>query len=418
MRSRKDNGWRVSGRFRLAYWQRIVILLCFGWVAIWMYRTTLTPIYGEMRASLGVTSDAGVGAIVSIYFLSYTALQIPAGFLMDRVGSKTMLLPGFALFAAAAAIIGSASSIEMVYLGSLLAGIGTGVYYGSAYSLVGQTIHLANRTFSTAVINSGSAIGMGMGLIGASWLVKSLDLPWNSALYSVCAVILLALLCFALFIRSPDRDAAHTTTETPVEQDASGTTELFSLRSIATYTLTFSICYGYYMMVSWLPNFLETERGFQGVAVGMTASLLGFAAIPGALGISHVADRFRQWRLRMLVGLSLCSTLTFALIVTAQTPGLLLTGLLLYGLTGKLAVEPMLLAHVIEGAPHRKMGTYLSVLNFFGMAAAVVAPLLTGVISDLFRSKVGGFYVSIGVLLVSIVFFLHVNRGRGRQQER
>ena len=407
----------MSSDFRLAYWQRMVILLCFGWVAIWMYRTTLTPLYGEMRTSLGVTSDAGVGAIASIYFLSYTALQIPAGFLMDRFGPKTMLLPGFALFAAAAAIIGSASGIETVYLGSLLAGIGTGVYYGSAYSLVGQAIPPANRTFSTAIINSGSAIGMGLGLIGSSWLVKNMGLPWNSALYTVCAVILLALLCFALFIKSPGRDATPTTAEARAEQDISGTTALFSLHSIATYILTFSICYGYYMMVSWLPNFLETERGFQGVAVGMTASLLGFAAIPGALGISRVADRFRHWRLRLIVGLSLCSTLTFTLIVTAQTPGLLLTGLLLYGLTGKLAVEPMLLAHVIEGAPRRKMGTYLSVLNFFGMASAVVAPLVTGMISDLFHSKVGGFYVSIGVLLVSVALFQIVNHRSKRARQ-
>lgn len=39
-----------------------------GWVAIWIYRTVLTPIYPEIQASLDNVSNAEIGAIASFTF--------------------------------------------------------------------------------------------------------------------------------------------------------------------------------------------------------------------------------------------------------------------------------------------------------------------------------------------------------------
>ena len=393
----------------LAYWRQIIILLCLGWISIWIYRTTLAPVYGEMRAAFGISSDARVGAIASIYFFSYTAMQIPSGFLVDKFGAKNILVPGFALFALAVFLIGSATCLETVYLGSLLAGLSTGSYYGGAYALSGQTVPAAHRTLSNAVINSGGAAGMAVGLIGSSWLVKELGLPWNTMLYVACAVIVCMGLGFLICVKPGTQTRGQKADEAPPEASA-GTTGLFSLRSLSTYALCFSMCYGYYMLVAWLPNFLETERGFQGVAIGMSAALVAFAALPGALLFSRLADVFRTRRLYFILGLQLCSALTLMLIVAAPTSGLLLAGLVLYGLTGKLAVEPMMLSHVIEGAPTHRLGMYLATLNFFGMSASVLAPLVTGLISDTLHSKTVAFYIPVALLFVSIVLFLHANR--------
>lgn len=393
------------------YWHKIVGLLCFGWVSIWIYRTVLTPIYGEMQASLGISSDASMGAIASIYFFSYTGMQIPAGMLVDRLGIKAVLVPGFALFALAAVLIGSADTINMVYLGSLCAGLGTGAYYGSAYSLSGRTIPRENRTFSNAIINSGSAVGMAIGLIGSSWLVKSMGLPWNVMLYIISGIILLAMLLFIITIKPRPKNSDLKAAGTAVaEEPEHGKAELFSIRSISCYFLYFSTCYGYYMLVTWLPNFLETERGFQGVAIGMSAALVAFSAIPGALFFSRMADRFRSKRLNFIVSLELCAALMFVLIVAAPNSALLLLGLLLYGLTGKLAVDPMLISHVTDNAPRRRLATFLTTFNFFGMSSSVAAPLVTGLISDSFHSKIGGFYIAVALLVLSSLFFLIINR--------
>ena len=51
------------------YYKKIIFALCLGWVAIWIYRTILTPIYPQIQESLGNISDTQVGLIASIYFL-------------------------------------------------------------------------------------------------------------------------------------------------------------------------------------------------------------------------------------------------------------------------------------------------------------------------------------------------------------
>lgn len=53
------------------YWKQIVVVMSLGWVAIWIYRTVLTPIYPEIQASLDNVSNAEIGAIASFYFFTF-----------------------------------------------------------------------------------------------------------------------------------------------------------------------------------------------------------------------------------------------------------------------------------------------------------------------------------------------------------
>lgn len=394
----------------LLYWHKVVILLCFGWATLWIYRSALTPVYGEIQASLGVSGDVGMGAIASFYFFAYTGTQIPAGMLMDRFGVKAVMAPSFAFFALAVLCIGFASSLEMLYLGSFIAGLASGPYYSGAFSLSAQTIPESRRTFSNAIINSGSAVGMTIGLIGASWLVKSMGMPWNFLLFLVGGVILFTMACFMLVLKPENSPAGAAISGGEEPEDLSGKTTLFSLRSAGLYCLYFANSYAYFLLVTWLPNFLETERGFHGVAIGMTAALAGLAAIPGGLLFSGLADRFRSRRLWLLVAQESICVGALVLVVLAPTQGILLLGLVVYGMTGKLASDPLLISLVTASAPRKRLGVFLSTFNFFAMTSSVVAPLVTGLISDCFLSKEGGFYVAICLLVLSILFFLFTTR--------
>ena len=40
-------------RIGMEYWKKIIILLCSGWVSIWIYRSALSPVYPQINASLG-----------------------------------------------------------------------------------------------------------------------------------------------------------------------------------------------------------------------------------------------------------------------------------------------------------------------------------------------------------------------------
>ncbi|MFB5508895.1 MFS transporter [Enterococcus casseliflavus] len=401
----------------LAYWKQIIILMCSGWVTIWIYRAALSPVYPQINESLGGNiSDTTLGSIASFYFFGYVIMQIPAGFLVDKIGKKTVLLPGFVVFALAALLISQASSISMIYTGSFLAGIGCGSFYGSAYSLTSQNIPKEKKSFSTAIVNSGSAVGSGFGMILSSFIVIQMNMPWQTMMYLSAFLIVCMTIAFALVIRSNKEDVAflesqaaaeEETTDQPKEKVSLST--LFSLRMLFTYVLYFATCYAYYMTVTWLPNFLGTERGFQGVAIGFSSSLVAFASIPGALFFSRLADKYMHKKVTFIVILEVLAALMLLVTVQATNSTFLMIALILYGFLGKLAVEPIIISWLGENAPKVGVGTTLGVFNFFGMMSSVIAPTLTGSISDATGSKVMGFYIAIILLIGGTFLFLTVN---------
>lgn len=401
----------------LAYWKQIIILMCSGWVTIWIYRAALSPVYPQINESLGGNiSDTALGSIASFYFFGYVIMQIPAGFLVDKIGKKTVLLPGFVVFALAALLISQASSISMIYTGSFLAGIGCGSFYGSAYSLTSQNIPKEKKSFSTAIVNSGSAVGSGFGMILSSFIVIQMNMPWQTMMYLSAFLIVCMTIAFALVIRSNKEDVAflesqaaaeEETTDQPKEKVSLST--LFSLRMLFTYVLYFATCYAYYMTVTWLPNFLGTERGFQGVAIGFSSSLVAFASIPGALFFSRLADKYMDKKVTFIVILEVLAALMLLVTVQATNSTFLMIALILYGFLGKLAVEPIIISWLGENAPKVGVGTTLGVFNFFGMMSSVIAPTLTGSISDATGSKVMGFYIAIILLIGGTFLFLTVN---------
>ena len=403
---------QVAKKKGLEYWQQIIIMLCLGWTVIWIYRSAFSPIFPELNLSLGGgISDSSLGAIASFYFFGYTGMQIPAGILVDKFGKKMVLIPGFTLFALAAIVIANANGITMVYAGSLMAGIGCGSYYGSAYSLSSESIPQERRGLSTAIINSGSAVGMGIGLILSSLLVKQLGLPWQIMMYLVAILVVLIMIVFIKVIRTtPDAVVNHPTAKAKHDpEDKVSMSTLFAPHMIASYVLYFATCYGYYMVVTWLPSFLQQERGFEGVAIGFSSALVAFSAIPGALFFSRLSDKFQDKKIQFIVVLELLAAAMLVLTVMAPTSGVLLVGLVLYGLLGKLAVEPIIISYIGDTAPKKGYGTTFGVFNFFGMSSSVLAPWVTGVISDATGSKVNGFFLSAIIMVVGTVLFLGAN---------
>ncbi|MFS0989037.1 MFS transporter [Enterococcus casseliflavus] len=401
----------------LAYWKQIIILMCSGWVTIWIYRAALSPVYPQINESLGGNiSDTALGSIASFYFFGYVIMQIPAGFLVDKIGKKTVLLPGFVIFALAALLISQASSISMIYTGSFLAGIGCGSFYGSAYSLTSQNIPKEKKSFSTAIVNSGSAVGSGFGMILSSFIVIQMNMPWQTMMYLSAFLIVCMTIAFALVIRSNKEDVAFLESQAAAEEETTdqpkakvSLSTLFSLRMLFTYVLYFATCYAYYMTVTWLPNFLGTERGFQGVAIGFSSSLVAFASIPGALFFSRLADKYMHKKVTFIVILEVLAALMLLVTVQATNSTFLMIALILYGFLGKLAVEPIIISWLGENAPKVGVGTTLGVFNFFGMMSSVIAPTLTGSISDATGSKVMGFYIAIILLIGGTFLFLTVN---------
>jgi len=401
-----------SKSFPENYWKMIVFTFCLGWTIIWIYRAMLSPIYSEIQGTVGPQTNAAMGLIASCYFFGYTSMQIPSGFLVDKFGQKKVLIPGFIIFTLGAISIALSKTIGTIYLGSVLAGVGCGTYYGAAFSLTAQHVPPSKKGIATAIVNSGSALGFIIGMTGSSYVVKTLKMSWQSMVYISAALIFFMVLWFFFIIKNTDtvKKDNQFKSNTVKEIDSSEKkSSLFSLNMFSCYILYFCTCYAYYLIFTWLPKFLENERGITGGLIGLIVSMISVTAVPGALFFAYLSDKKRDKKSYIIIGLEVAAFVLVTVSMMAPNTSSLAIILLLYGFLGKMAVDPVLISYVSDKADKKNLATTLGTFNFFGMSSSIVAPAATGIIMDKTGSGVLGFYIGAFLLIIGVVLFAICN---------
>jgi MFS family permease len=386
-----------TGRRAVPYWVRAVVLFFLGWIFIYATRNIFSASMSSIQKEFGFTKSQ-LGLLNSVFFFTYTFAQIPSGMLGDRFGLKRMLIIGFLIFGVFTGLTGIAMSFAMIMLMRAFVGIGQGTYYGPQYALSSNAIPLEHRGFGSAIINSGMAFGISLGLIGAGFIMNTLGLDWRYCFYifSIPAVIIGILVKFLIREDKPAEKPSS------AAKDVAGTAFRFGgiNRNIAAiYIMVFCSLFGFFVIQTWLPYFLQNERGIAAGYVGFISSLVAWASIPGALIFSRMSDKFKR---RKIFIVALVTVALFSIIgcVYFKDFNLMIACLIVYGLTGKLALDPILVASVADNAPSGNLGTIFSIYNFVGMSSSILAPYIAGFISDTTGSLTSAFYLS-GCLLVA-----------------
>jgi MFS family permease len=160
--------------------------------------------------------------------------------------------------------------------------------------------------------------------------------------------------------------------------------------------------YSLYLVLTWLPFYLQEARGLTGSAAGVASSLMPLLAAPSGIAAGWLSDRFGTRR-KILVTLVPCSLVALALIGFSKTYAMLYIGLALYGITGKLTIDPLIVAAVQDISGDQGRASALGVLNFASTVSMVAAPAVTGYLVDVTGSFSSAFWVAILLAGVSSV---------------
>lgn len=393
------------------YWWKVVALCFFGWILMYADRTILNPVMGQIGKQYGL-SNTQLGLVNSLFFLTYAVTQIPFGMVGDKYGRRLTITVGFVLFGLTTYLSGIASGFGVFMIYRALTGVGQGAYYGPAYALATESIPTKKITLGTAIINSGMAFGTSGGYLLSSKLVLENGAHWSKPFLIMAIPTVIVGILFSIILKEKVvRPEDQVKTKNEVQASKNQVKEKVSLKSVfsnknlvCTFILCFCSIYANFVIITWLPSFLQVERGFEGTSVGFIASLVPWASIPGALIFARISDKFKVTKklVFILVPIALVSVFGIAF-VTNKT--LLILVLVLYGLTGKLALDPILVSYVTKNAQKGSLGTTLSVYNFVGMSGSILAPYVTGWISDSLGSMKVGFYLAAVLLLVGMVVF-------------
>ena len=378
-----------------------LIVLSLGWVMIYADRVSISPLMNLIRDEFHL-SFFSVSLLLSIYFLGYVAFTIPAAVIADRWGYKRTMVLFFGLIAlslAFAGVFGTSYYLLLLFLG--LHGIGAGAYYPTAFRISTATSVRENLGLSSAIINSGMGLGLVLGLIIAGPILELVP-SWQTIFIILSVPTLLVALFLRYFVAY--KEERVTSSFRLLEYG-----KLLKNRSFVFICMAmFCSLYGYWVILSWAPSYLQTNRNLGIFSSGLTIALFAVIAVPSSLSIGRLSDGVGRRKVASVI-LPLAS-LAIVLMTFTNSLVVFIIAIAAYGVVGKLTLDPIAVAWVGEIIPSESLGAALALLNVFAMASSIFAPIITGALADLTGTLAIGFYLGAAIVFSGTVFLLLVKQ--------
>jgi FSR family fosmidomycin resistance protein-like MFS transporter len=177
---------------------RLVVPICAAHFVSHYYMIILAPLFAFIQADYRLTYTELALALTAFNVVS-AAFQTPAGFLVDRIGARVVLLAGLALGTAAFAVAGLVDSYAVFVAMFAVAGLGNTAYHPADYSLLSQHTP-PNRIGQVFSFHTFAGI-LGSAVAPATLLAMQSQFGWRGAF--IGAAILGAAVLALLIVQWP-----------------------------------------------------------------------------------------------------------------------------------------------------------------------------------------------------------------------
>src|SRR5580658_8002965 len=144
-----------------------------------------------------------IGLLLSSFFWTYAAMQIVAGWLIDRFSVYWIFAGGFFIWSMATTLTGLAGSFATIFALRLLLGMGESVAYPAYSKIIARGFTEENRGLANGLIDLGSKAGPALGLMIGGAIVGAYG--WRSLFVGVGVLSMLWLIPWAWVARRATR---------------------------------------------------------------------------------------------------------------------------------------------------------------------------------------------------------------------
>lgn len=370
-------------------------------------RATLSIVGPTLSKDLQLDSVA-LGWLLSAFSWTYVALQIPGGWLLDRLGTKRVyqwsiltwsfftFLQGFV----GAVGAGMAAAVTLFTLRILL-GAAEAPSFPANSRIVACWFPAAERGLASAIFNSAQYFSTVLfyPLMGA--LTHHLGWPW--VFWSMGGLGLLIGLLWPRIIHSPRVHPRVNATEVEHIQKGGGLVDLDGAKSAGVKTrpgliwellgnrMLVGIFIGQYCInvltwffLTWFPIYLVKERGLTILKVGFVAVLPALCGFVGGILGGWISDRLLKRgcslsfarKLPIVTGLLLSVSMVACNYVDSTAAVIFFMSLAFFGK----GVGALGWAVMSDVAPREAIGLSGGLFNTFGNLAGAITPIVIGYI--------------------------------------
>ena len=350
------------------------------------YVVALFERYSLAVASLDATQRLGIGAaalsgLVLVQLLVYAAMQIPAGLLLDRLGSRRLLVCGLLLMSAAQGVFAAAHAPAAAAAARVLLGLGDSLIFISVIRLVAAWY--PPRRNPVMVQITGVTGQLGSLAAAVPLLVALRAWGWEATFAAAAALALLVAVLAGLVVRDVPAGAAGP--GPPV--DAGPGSVLEGLRSAWSHPgtrlglwshftaffpgLTFTVLWGY--------PFLVAGQGVSPAVAGWLLTALTTAGILVAPALGQLVGRHPLHRSSLVLGVVAVTAGTWTVVLLwpggrAPLPALVVL-VVVMGASSPTALVGLDFARTFN--PRERLGAASGLVNVGGFVATLVT--VTGI---------------------------------------
>jgi MFS family permease len=392
-----------------------------GWVCVFLF--TLTTINYADRVALSVAAKpistefgltpVQMGYLLSSFLWTYVLCLIPVGLLVDRFGGKIVNSFGIGLWSAATLLTGFAPNFLFMMGSRMIMGMGESTSWPASNRIIREWFPASERGLANAIFGAGSTAGPAIGAVTVSAIVAVWG--WRTGFVIAGSVGFIWLLLWMLVFDVPERVRWLGQPERDKilrERDGGGASSdavktasplTYLLRQRSVWGLFFtqgSEVYGSYMLITWLPTYLQQAKGLSVMNAGMlTAVPFALASVFG-IALGKISDwlltpaavdagRRRTMIAVMLVGVS--SMLLVPFIDQLWIIMLILAAVRAMGLAGS-ALNFALVTDLVRSRGDIGKVTAITVMG--GNSFGAIAPIVTGYVIALTGSFDRAFFVA------------------------
>ena len=343
-------------------------------------RTTL-GVSGLNAADRFGASPGVLSSFVVLQVIVYAAAQVPAGVLLDRYGSRALIVAGAALMAIGQLVLAVTTSLPLAIGARAVVGLGDAVTFISVLRLVPHWF--APRRVPLLTQLTGILGQLGQVLSAVPFLALLAGTTWATAYVSVAALGALAMVLALAAVK----DTPHGRVVARETMSARAT-----LRSVKTVWLRPGTRLGFFthmgtqfsvtvFALMWGVPYLTVAQGLSTSVTGalLTASVV--AAITSGIVIGILTGRYPKRRSRIVLAIIVSNALawTVVLALPGQAPlWLLLALILVISVGGPGSMVGFDFARTFN--PSATLGTAQGMVNMGGFIASLLVMQAMGVI--------------------------------------